>query len=64
MQQTLAMIYTGLDRLGPQPAALMLSYFLLEHFNVLHLLCFHDSIIFFMLLVPKQYIVISQYPVK
>lgn len=51
MQQTLAMIYTGLDRLGPQPAALMLSYLLLEHFirkfNLLHLLCLHDSIDFF-----------------
>ena len=57
------MIYTGLDRLGPQPAALMLSYFLLEHFNVLHLLCLHDSIDFFILL-HRQYLVISQYPVK
>lgn len=29
LQKTLAMMYTGIDRLGPQPAALMLSYFLL-----------------------------------
>lgn len=30
LKQTLAMMHTASDRFGPQPAALMFSYFLLE----------------------------------
>lgn len=54
-RQTLAVMHTGSDSFGPQPAALMLSYFRLEHlFRKLYFLIFYvtlDMLDFLMLLV-------------